>query len=139
MATMRRATLLAVGCAICLLVAGRHGYAQGPSIYVIGGHAVTLSRAGVKEVFLADKMFAGSVKLIVVDNAGARAAFLSRVLGMSQGKYESIWAKKAFRDAVNPPKVLATDADVVEFVKRTPEAVGYVLTEPSGVTVIQKQ
>jgi len=33
---------------------------------------------------------------------------------------------------------LSTDAQVVEFVKRTIGAVGYVSTPPSDVTIIQK-
>ena len=57
---------------------------------------------------------------------------------MNASKYESIWIKKAFRDALNPPKVLMNDTDVIDYVKRTPGAVGYVASAPSGVTVLQK-
>jgi hypothetical protein len=121
-----------------LILVGHSGLAQTPSLYVVGGPGVTLTATEVKEVYLGDKVFSGSVKLVPVDNAAAREAFLSKVMGMSASKYESVWTKKAFRDALNPPNVLSTDAQVLEFVRRTPGAVGYVSTPPSGVTIIQK-
>ena len=112
--------------------------AQVPTIYVVAAQGVPLTGSDVKEVFLGDKTFSGSTKLVPVDNASVRDGFLNKVLAMNAGKYESIWTKKAFRDAVNPPKVLMNDADVIDYVKRTPGAVGYVASAPSGITVLQK-
>jgi hypothetical protein len=118
-----------------IVATGRFGLAQTLSLYVIGGQGVTLTGTEVKEVYLGDKVFSGSVRLVPVDNAAAREAFLNKVMGMTASKYESVWTKKAFRDALNPPNVLSTDAQVLEFVRRTPGAVGYVSTPPSGVTI----
>ena len=112
--------------------------AQAPTIYVVAAQGVNLTGSDVKEVFLGDKAFSGSAKLVPIDNASARDAFLNKTLGLTASKYESIWTKKAFRDAVNPPRVLMNDSDVIDYVKRTPGAVGYVASAPSGVTVIQK-
>ena len=39
---------------------------------------------------------------------------------------------------MNPPPVKSGDAEVLDFVRKTPGAVGYVGSAPSGVTVIQK-
>jgi hypothetical protein len=132
----KRALLFALWASV--VATGRFGLAQTPTLYVIGGPGVTLSGAEVKEVYQGDKVFSGSVRLVPVDNAASREAFLSKVMGMTASKYESVWTKKAFRDALNPPNLLSTDAQVVEFVKRTIGAVGYVSTPPSGVTIIQK-
>ena len=134
---MKRGLLFALVFWASLFVLGHFGYAQAPSLYLIGGQGVALSGGEIKEVYLGEKVFSGSVRLIPVDNTAARAAFLSKVIGMTANRYESIWTKKAFRDALNPPTVLSTDAQVVDFVKRTAGAVGYVSTPPSGVTVIQ--
>ena len=133
---VKRALLFALWASV--VATGRFGLAQTPTLYVIGGQGVTLTRTEVKEVYLGDKVFSGSVRLVPVDNAAAREAFLSKVMGMTASKYESTWTKKAFRDALNPPNLLSTDAQVVEFVKRTIGAVGYVSTPPSDVTIIQK-
>ena len=135
---VKRALLFLLALWASLIAFSRSGLAQTPSLYVIAGQGVTLTATEVREVYLGDKLFSGSVKLVPVDNAAAREAFLSKVMGMSASKYESVWTKKAFRDALNPPNVLSTDAQVLEFVKRTPGAVGYVSTPPSGVTIIQK-
>jgi hypothetical protein len=129
---MKRGLAIALAIWASLFVLGGLGIAQAPSVYVIGGQGVALSAGEIKEAYLGEKVFSGSVRLVPVDNAAARAAFLSKVIGMTATKYESIWTKKAFRDALNPPTVLSTDAQVIDFVKRTVGAVGYVSTPPSG-------
>ncbi len=136
METLKRRLLFASVFWASLVILGSLGHAQTPSLYLIGGQGVMLSGGDIKEVYLGEKVFSGSVRLVLVDNAAVRAAFLSKVIGMTATKYESIWTKKAFRDALNPPTVLSTDAQVIDFVKRTVGAVGYVSTPPSGVTVI---
>ena len=133
---MKRALLFALWASV--VATGRFGLAQTPTLYVIGGQGVTLTGTEVKEVYLGDKVFSGSVRLVPVDNAAARETFLSKVMGMTASKYESTWTKKAFRDALNPPNLLSTDAQVVEFVKRTIGTINYISTPPSGVTIIQK-
>jgi hypothetical protein len=127
-----RLLILGVG----LLVPASPGLGQAPKVYVIAATGVSLSSGDVKEVYLGEKQFSGSLKLVPVDNAATRDAFLSKVLNMGIDKYQGTWTKKAFRDALNPPRVLSTDAEVVEFVKRTAGAVGYVAGAPAGVTVV---
>jgi ABC-type phosphate transport system substrate-binding protein len=56
---------------------------------------------------------------------------------MDAAKYNNIWTKKSFRDGLTPPAVKSGDAEVTEFVKRTPGAVGYVSSTPAGVKIIQ--
>jgi hypothetical protein len=134
---MKRGLIFALVFCASLFVLGSLGQAQAPSLYLIGGQGVALSGGEIKEVYLGEKVFSGSVRLVPVDNAAAHVAFLSKVIGMTASKYESIWTKKAFRDALNPPTVLSTDTQVIDFVKRTVGAVGYVSTPPTGVTVIR--
>jgi hypothetical protein len=122
-----RATILAVALA---------GPAAAADLYVISHPGVTLTAAEVREVFLGEKQFAGPVKLVPVDNAAAQETFLDAVLKMSGAKYTTTWVKKSFRDALNPPPRRATDAEVADFVRRTPGAVGYVMSRPAGVNII---
>ena len=107
-------------------------------LFVIGNGVASMSAEEIKEVFLGEVQFAGSVKLLPVDNAGAQADFQARVLKMSAAKYDATWTKKAFRDGLNAPPLKATDAEVIGFVKAHPGAIGYVGTAPAGVQVIAK-
>jgi hypothetical protein len=107
-------------------------------IYVIAHPSVQLSADEAKEVFMGEKQLAGSVKLVPIDNAAAQAEFLTKVYGMDVAKYNTVWAKKGFRDGLNPPAVKASDVEVVSTVRNTPGAVGYVTSPPSGVTLIRK-
>ena len=106
--------------------------------YLISHPGTTLTAADVREVYVGEKQFAGSVKLVPVDNTAAQEQFLAKVLNLDKAKYAALWTKKGFRDGLNPPPVKSGDNDVLEFVKRTPGAVGYVNASPSGVTVVMK-
>ncbi|MBI5430178.1 MAG: phosphate ABC transporter substrate-binding protein, partial [Nitrosomonadales bacterium] len=82
-----------------------------------------------------EKQFAGSTKLIVIDNKSLQQDFLAKFMKMDTPKYNGIWTKKSFRDGLTPPAVKSGDAEVVEYVKQTPGAVGYVSSPPEGVNV----
>lgn len=116
--------------ALCALNNARAG-----DVVVISNTGVTLSTTEVKDVFLGEKQFAGSTKLIVIDNKSAQDDFLARFMKMDASKYNSLWTKKSFRDGLNPPAIKSSDAEVIEFVKQTPGAVGYVTGSPSGVNI----
>jgi hypothetical protein len=107
-------------------------------IYVIANPTLKLTPEEAREVFLGEKQIAGSIRIVPFDNASAQAEFLERVYKMDVAKYNTLWAKKGFRDGLNPPVVKGTDLEVVGSVKAKPGGVGYVTTMPSGVTVIQK-
>lgn len=106
--------------------------------YVIANPGTNLSPADVREVYLGEKQFAGSVKLVPVDSMAAQEEFLARVLNLDKARYTAIWTKKAFRDGLVQPALKSADIEVLDFVRRTPGAVGYVHAAPSGVTVVQK-
>jgi ABC-type phosphate transport system substrate-binding protein len=112
--------------------------ANAGDVVVISNSDLTISADEIKDIFLGEKQFAGSIKLTVIDNASAQGGFLSKFMQMDAAKYNNIWTKKSFRDGLTPPAVKSSDAEVTEFVKRTPGAVGYVSSTPTGVKIIQK-
>ena len=124
---------LAAASLVALASAARAG-----DLYVIANSGTTVSPEEVRDVFLGEKQFAGTVKLVPVDNAAAQDAFLARVMKMESSKYTSSWMKKSFRDGVSPPALKGSDAETIEFVKRTAGAVGYVGASPAGVSVVGK-
>jgi len=88
-------------------------------------------------MFLGEKQFAGSVMLQPADNNAAQPVFLEKILNMGADKYATAWTKKSFRDGLNPPPVKGTDAEAVDYVRRTSGACSYVSTLPGpGVVLI---
>ena len=108
-------------------------------IYVISNPDVSITGADVNDVFLGEKQTAGGKKLTPVDNKAAQEGFLAQVLKMPLAKYSGIWAKKGFRDGLTAPAVKASDAEVIDTVKSSSGAVGYITSAPgAGVKLIQK-
>jgi ABC-type phosphate transport system substrate-binding protein len=107
-------------------------------VYVVAHPSVTLTADEVREVFTGEKQTAGSVKLVPMDNSAAQADFLSKVIKVDANKYASIWAKKGFREGINPPPSRASDLEVAAAVKSTPGAVGYVSKAMPELKLIQK-
>ena len=114
------------------------GQAHGEDLFVIANSATIIAAGDIKDVFTGEKQFAGSAKLIPVDNNSAQETFLSTVLGMSVAHYHTLWTKKMFREGVAPPMLKTNDSEVISFVRKTKGAVGYVRIEPQGVGIIGK-
>lgn len=108
-------------------------------IYVIVNSALTLAAEDIRAIYTGDKELAGTIRIRPLDNHAAESEFLSKVLLINAGRYESLWVKKSFRDGLLPPVVKASDEEVIAYVKTTPGAIGYVMTAPpSGVVVLEK-
>jgi len=108
-------------------------------LYVICNAAVTLRPSEIRDTFVGEKGFVGSLTLAPADNSAAQATFLERVLKVDASKYASIWTKKAFRDGVNPPPMKSNDAEALAYVKQTRGGCSYVATAPGpGVAVIAR-
>jgi len=122
-----------------LLLAAVSCTAVADNLYVACHVGVSIAPADVRDVFLGEKQFLNTVRLVPVDNVAAQPAFLEKVLKMNDVKYAITWAKKSFRDGISPPAAMANDAAVLEFIRRTPGGCGYFGAEPvSDVTVIGK-
>jgi ABC-type phosphate transport system substrate-binding protein len=107
-------------------------------LYVISNNALNLPAEEIRDVFLGDKQVADGVKLVPIDNAALQGEFLGKVVKVDSAKYATIWAKKGFRDGLNPPPVKSGDAEVIAAVKATPGGVGYVSSKPAALRVLQK-
>jgi hypothetical protein len=124
---LTRATFPALLVAALCALGG--GAALGADVYVVAND-VALSPGDIREVYLGDKEFSGTLRLVPVDNVSLQGQFLARVLSLSEPRYAALWVRKAFRDALNPPLLKASDAEVISFVKQTRGAIGYVGSVP---------
>lgn len=111
--------------------------ATAADLVVIAHPGVTISAEELREAFLGEKQMARGVKLVPLDNAVAQADFLARVVKVDAAKYQSIWTKKGFRDGLIAPLVKSGDQEVINAIKSTPGAIGYVSKASAEVKVIQ--
>ena len=126
---------------IALVVLGACGAglayaAQAADVYVISNEAVHFAPGELREVFLGERQFAAGRRLVPLDNASLQKDFIDRVVRIDPEKYSTVWAKKGFREGINPPDLKAGDQAVIATVRATPGAIGYVSTVPSGVHVV---
>ena len=115
-----------------------NGTANAGDVYVVCNKGLNVPAADVRDVFVGDKQVEGGTKLIPFDNSNVQKDFLDKVIKVDSGKYASIWAKKGFRDGLNPPGVKSSDAEVIAAVKSTPGAIGYISKMSDDVKLIQK-
>ena len=108
-------------------------------LYVVCNANVILQPSEVRDVFIGEKSFAGTVRLTPADNLSAQTAFLGRVVKVTADKYTNLWTKKSFRDGANPPPVKLSDAEALAYIRQTPGACSYLQSPPPvGVTVVGK-
>lgn len=107
-------------------------------LILISHKGVSISSADARDIFVGDKQVEGGTKLVPVDNSSLQKDFLEKVVKVDSAKYSSIWAKKGFREGLNPPPVKSSDAEVIAFVKANPGAVGYVSKASDDVKVVHK-
>jgi hypothetical protein len=129
-------TLVRALCSALLLPLAANSLAR--DVLVIAHPSVALSADEVRDVFTGDKQFAGSTKLVPVDNAAIQDEFLGKVVKIDAKKYNSLWVKKSFRGGLAIPPVKGGDAEIAAFVKSTPGAVGYVSAPVDGVKSLGK-
>lgn len=117
--------------------------AAAEELYVITSPDVELSADDIRDVYLGEKLFAGSTRLVPIDNATAQTEFLTRIMMVDATKYGSIWIKKGFREGLTAPGIKSNDVDVIAYVRRTPGAIGYVtslhvLPATLGIKVVKR-
>ncbi len=102
-----------------------------------------LSTAVLTRIFLKqDKKFASGAAVFPIDQSKAsatRAAFSKDFLGRSAAAVDQYWVQQIFSGRDTPPPAKSTDDEVVDFVRRTPGAIGYVSASaeiPSGVKTV---
>lgn len=107
-------------------------------LYLIVHPGTAIAPRDVVPIFTGEKQFAGPQRLMPVDNAAVHDEFLGAVLRVDAGRYEAMWIRKSFRDGINQPPMKSGDLEVLEFVRRTPGAVGYTHTVRTGVSILER-
>ena len=94
----------------------------------------------VEKIYLGKKTLWDSGQRItpalVSESKGVSKTFLEEILHKSVPQYRAYWKKRLFSGGGTVPKTFRTSREVVEFVKRTPGAIGVVETAPNDGSVI---
>lgn len=89
----------------------------------------SLSLEEVKGIYLGEIRLLGGKRLKPIDqqeNQEIRQAFLKQVLGMSQASYLKHWIHRIFQDGIDAPILRGDSAAVIETVRESEEAIGYI-------------
>lgn len=83
----------------------------------------------IKQIFLGQKTtWSDSSKIIFVvqDRTKAGDAFLKKYLQKTATQYDTYWKKQVFTGKGRAPYSFSSNQELVDFVSRTPGAIGYV-------------
>lgn len=135
---MRRNTLSFASLALAVLAltlgparASAQGTAAGYVVVVNAANSLSsVSKGELAKIFLkkVDRWSNGqpAAPVNLGDGSPLRDRFSKEVLGKSPSALESYWQQQIFSGKNVPPAAKATDAEVIEFVRANPGAVGYV-------------
>ena len=126
-----RSLLLALACGVA-------GGAAAQTVFVIANSGTQVAAGEVSDVFLGEKQFAGSTKLVPVDNAPCRKPSSAKALGLDSGKYNARVGEEVVPRRSQPARrqVRRSRSDGIR--QTNAGAIGYVGSAPTGVTVVTK-
>ena len=133
-----------VALAVAVLALPIDASAQEFQVVVNAASGVTqLTRDQVSDIFRKKERRLGGESAKPVDlnkNIAAREAFSQAVHGSSVNSIVSWWMQQVFAGKDDPPDQMGSEAEVLEYVRSTPGAIGYVSAGAnlgSGVIAIQ--
>ena len=124
--------VLRLGIALAALVLAAAAATAGELVVIVNAAnpQAALDAKAVKSHFLKTiSSWSNGEKVRPVDSAadaGVRAAFVTKVLGMSPADFERYWLEKQYASAENPPTKAPDDASVIKLVKAFKGGIGFV-------------
>ena len=112
------------------------------AIIVHPSNASTLSEGDIAKIYLGkSKKFPGGETALALDKPAGeanRVAFIKNVVGKSETQFKSYWSRLIFTGKGVPPKIISSDAEVVNLVSRNPDMIRFVdaSSVSDGVKVI---
>jgi len=67
-----------------------------------------------------------TIRVVMLKTGATHDAFVEDFVRTTPAKLKKIWKKVVFTGAGTPPKILKTEADLIEFVAETAGAIGYI-------------
>ncbi len=100
------------------------------AVIVHPSNSDAISQGDISKIYLGKiKKFPGGKQALPLDKSegeALRVQFLDKVVKKSEQQMKSYWSRLIFTGKGVPPKILSSDAEIVETVSRNPDAIGYV-------------
>ena len=125
---MKKLILISL-CWAAASLCGIHAQAQVMVIANDGTKAVDVSRSDLRDLFTgsSSSLKDGSHATVVILRPGpASDEFLSLYVGKSDAAFRAGWRSLLFSGQGVMPKIMESEAAMVEYVARTPGAIGYI-------------
>jgi ABC-type phosphate transport system substrate-binding protein len=105
------------------------------------GTAASLDSASLKNIYLGKKLMwdnSNKVVLTMLKSGSTHESFLNKYVGKTPEQFSNYWNQLLFTGAGTPPTPFNSEKELVDFVKRTRGAVGYIDsgTAHDGVRVV---
>lgn len=105
------------------------------SVVIVGHPSVresALSKQDIKKIFLGKKrVWKDGTKIVVAINTDEDlfSRFLKKYVGKSPSQYDNFWRTKIFSGKRSSPQMLDGNQQMINFVKNTEGAIGYISTD----------
>jgi ABC-type phosphate transport system substrate-binding protein len=108
--------------------------AQTSDVVIIGHKNLPdnpLSKVDVQNIFLGKKAKVDNTNLTVVilKSGDVHETFLQEYLSRTSSQYDKYWKKIVFTGQGKAPKIFETEEALIEYVKNTEGAIGYISTQ----------
>lgn len=107
------------------------------------GPLVNADERDIADIYLGEKKFQDGIKIapLLYPEGSVKEAFLKETVRMTQKEYKLYWTKKIFQEGIPIPKTPASPADIINTVKETEGAIGFLpkdlLKDLSGIKIIK--
>lgn len=104
---------------------------QMAGVVIIGNKNIpesSLSKMDIQNVFLGKKTKLGGTKItfVILKSGDVHESFLKEYLSRTPSQYNKYWKKMIFTGKGKAPKVFETEEALVEYVKASEGAIGYI-------------
>ncbi|ASA58335.1 hypothetical protein BSQ33_20550 [Vibrio gazogenes] len=129
-----------------LVISSPLGYAKSqPSILVIANaasHLPALTHHEVRQIYLGGTLSRKYQAVTLTVGNPVRILFNTNVIGLTESRIQSYWAQLLFTGRSHPPIELSSVKELLNYVAKTDNAIGYVPTHvalPNNVIVVYQK
>lgn len=144
MTNLRKKLLSAISLVAAMLLLGSAAPAAA-EIIIIANNNVSVSSldaSSLRDIYLGKKIFwdkKNKIMTSMLKSGKTHDDFLSRYIGKTAEQFANYWNRLVFTGSATPPVSFKTEQEIVDYVRKTDGAIGYVDsgTSNSGVKVIR--
>lgn len=101
----------------------------------------SIAKSSLSDIFLGEQSQwsdGSKIAFVIFNNDAVQEEFFSNYVGRSKSQFNAYWKKKVFSGQAMSPTSFDSEAEVVNFVKSNPGAIGFVSSAASGLEAVKK-